>query len=242
MQNSHTSPIDASVTEPDVSPVAEPNVNNEPQNQQDVEPKAAPVEPVENADGEAKPVDDSVGLLDSDDLAPQGEESEEKAEPESAVLGAPEAYSFEENGTAIPVEGNAMLSSFSEIARELNLSQDAVSKIYAKVAPTIMSKPQEAVAQLRRDGLAACKVDPEFGGAKFAENVAVSKRAYNDQRLVTPELQALLKDSGLNSHPEVVRLFYRIGKLTSSGQVIQGGSKPKATDYRGRYPNTKMNP
>lgn len=243
IENSHdSSPNDAvAVAAPaPAESVAEP-VNNEPQAEQISQPMPTSGEPAEAKATEPSVEDSSLGVLDGE---PSTEaEAEEQKPEEPSVLGAPEAYSFtNQDGSTTPVEGNAVLGAFSEVARELNLSQDAVSKLYAKVGPIISQQPYEAVAQLRRDGLAACKADPEFGGANFEASINISKKAYNDQRLVTPELQSLLKDSGLNSHPEVVRLFYRIGKLTTGGQFIEGGSAPKAFDYRARYRNTKMNP
>lgn len=235
IENSHESPDTAQ----DQTPVQD--------NAQPVEPVAAEPqanEPVVDASaGNAVNAGEESGLLDGDDAGQEPQQTEGDQDDSPSVLGAPEAYEFKNaDGSVTSVESNAVLGAFAEVAKELNLSQDAATKLYAKVGPIISQQPFEAVAQLRRDGLAACKSDQEIGGANFNEAVAVSKRVYNDQRLVTPELQSLLKQSGLSSHPEVVRLFYRVGKLTSSGQVIQGNAKPKARDFRSRYPNTKMNP
>ena len=235
IENSHESPSTEPVDQPPVQDNAQPT-----------DPAAVEPQPVpgtaETKAGEVVTQGEDAGLLDGDDAGQEPAQTEDQ-NGSTSVLGAPEAYEFKNaDGSVTATEGNAVLGAFAEVAKELNLSQDAASKLYAKVAPIISQQPFEAVAQLRRDGLAMCKADQEIGGNNFNEAVAVSKRVYNDQRLVTPELQSLLKQSGLSSHPEVVRLFYRVGKLTSSGQVIQGDAKPKARDFRSRYPNTKMNP
>lgn len=233
IENNHESPNTAPAVEP-VQDNAQPSepVVAEPQNNVSVADANA---------GEKVAQADEVGLLDGD-VSEESKQAEEQSE-ESTVLGAPEAYEFKNaDGSVTSIEGNKVLGAFADVAKELNLSQDAAAKLYAKVGPIISQQPYEAVAQLRRDGLALCKADQEIGGANFNESVAVAKRVYNDTRIVTPELQTLLKDTGLNSHPEVVRLFCRLGKLTNSGQVISGDAKPKARDLRSRYPNTKMNP
>lgn len=62
--------------------------------------------------------------------------------------------------------------------------------------------------------------DPEIGGTpeKFDASVNGAKKALRD--FADPALTAFLHDSGLGSHPMVIRLLSKIAKATSEGSVI----------------------
>ncbi|MNN57775.1 hypothetical protein D3C81_1727790 [compost metagenome] len=63
----------------------------------------------------------------------------------------------------------------------------------------------------------ALRNDSEFGGANFEANVAIAQQALAD--FGTPELTAMLKESGLGSHPEVVRFFHKVGQQLAEGKL-----------------------
>lgn len=185
---------------------------------------------------------DEGGLLKAEPEATAEDKAEEKDKP--SPVGAPEAYDIK------PVEGvdpgikagHPVFDAFLEAARDLDLSNDAAQALYSKVAPVLAGRPAEAVRAVRRTGIEATKADAEIGGEKFAENLKVAGKAYNDARFVTPALRELLQQTGLDSHPEVVRLMYRIGKQTGEGQFFRTrGESSGPEDYRQRYPNTRMN-
>jgi hypothetical protein len=83
------------------------------------------------------------------------------------------------------------------------------------------------------------RADKEFGGDKFDENMAVAKAALD--QFGTPELTAFLKKTQAESHPEVLRTFFRIGKAISQDGFVPGrsGASPSAQSM---YANSKMNP
>lgn len=62
--------------------------------------------------------------------------------------------------------------------------------------------------------------DPEMGGDKFNETVALSSRAF--KTLASPELQIWAEKTGLGSYPEFVRLMAKVGKLMSEDRLIRG--------------------
>ena len=92
-----------------------------------------------------------------------------------------------------------------------------------------------------KDWAASAKTDKEFGGDKLAENLGIAKQA-RDQ-FATPELRKLLETSPLGNNPEVIRLFYRIGKAISSDTYVPGGkAAPSASTAQRLYGASKMNP
>jgi hypothetical protein len=78
---------------------------------------------------------------------------------------------------------------------------------------------------------AAALADAEIGGTpeKLAASVALGKQAL--ARFATPEFQQELYTSGMASNPEMVRVFARIGRAMSDGE-IRLPSAPPATEAR----------
>ena len=158
-----------------------------------------------------------------------------------APKGAPEQYEFK------PVEGRNLdsetMSTFAEVAKELDLTQDAAQKILDRMAPQMAQRQQAQIEAIRTEWVEASKTDAEFGGDKIAENLAVAKKALD--QFGTPELRALLNESGLGNHPEIIRLMYRAGKSISEdtyvGRSAGIGGKPLPKSFADAasalYPN-----
>jgi len=143
-----------------------------------------------------------------------------------APTSAPEKYEFK------PVEGRNLdsetMSTFAEVAKELGLTQDSAQKILDRMAPQMAQRQQAQIESIRTEWVEASKTDAEFGGDKIAENLAVAKKALD--QFGTPELRALLNESGLGNHPEIIRMMYRAGKSISEdtyvGRAAGTGGKP----------------
>lgn len=76
--------------------------------------------------------------------------------------------------------------------------------------------------------LEECKKDPELGGQKFEENKAVIKRGCT--RLATQEAVDALNLLGVGTHPEIVRMFYRAGKLLGEDPGAKGDTARAPTE------------
>lgn len=157
--------------------------------------------------------------------------TEEAKKPE----GAPEAYEWGE--TQFDTE---VLSAFGEVAKELNLTQEAASKVLDKMAPVMQSRQQAQFEATRAEWAESSKADPEFGGDKLQENLGIARKAMD--AFATPALKELLNESGLGNHPEVIRLFVKAGKAISEDKVITGAQGAGETFNAKRlYPNSNMN-
>lgn len=146
--------------------------------------------------------------------------------------GAPEKYEFK------APEGknfdNEVIASFSEIAKELNLTQESAQKMLDKVGSKMLERQQAHLAAISQEWADSSQADKEFGGEKIASNLAIAKKALD--AFGTPELRSLLNESGLGNHPELIRFFYRAGKSISEDQyVVTGGNtasnKPSVRDF-----------
>ncbi|BCB27051.1 phage endoprotease [Sulfurimicrobium lacus] len=164
----------------------------------------------------------------------EGDQQQQENKPE----GAPENYEFK------APEGqqfdDTVIGAFSEVAKELNLPQDAAQKVLDKMAPVIQARHMEQFEAARAQWAETAKSDKEFGGEKLDENLAMAKKAIDT--FGTPEFRALLNDSGFGNHPEVIRVFYRAGKAISEDRFVAGsggGKTPQSVAQR-MYPG--MNP
>ena len=152
---------------------------------------------------------------------------EQTPEPTPAPKeGAPEVYEFKaaEGQTFDP----EFVKSYSEVARELNLTQEAAQTMIDKVGPVLEQQQQAQIARVRSEWAEASKVDAEFGGAKFNENLAIAKQSID--KFATPEFKQMLDDTGLGNHPEWIRYCYRVSKAFSpdnfEGGHKEGGAAP----------------
>lgn len=150
--------------------------------------------------------------------------------------GAPEAYEdFEgENGQKFTPD---QVRGFSEAAKELGLSQEKAQKLFAVMAPTARGYLQKNLVEQSNAWAKQSQSDPEFGGDQFKQNSAVIREAYN--AYTTPELRAIINGSGLGNHPEVLRMFYRIGKSMQQDHGVTG-SASAPSPRRSRYPKSNM--
>jgi hypothetical protein len=176
-----------------------------------------------------------------DSSAPQGDTSSstEGDKGEAGKATAPDKYEF--SAPEGVTYDDTVIAQFSEVAKELNLPQDAAQKVLDKVAPVIRARQAEAIEAARTEWAEAAKVDKEFGGEKLDENLGLAKKALD--KFGSPELRTLLNESGLGNHPEVIRLMVRAGKAISEDSFVAGGSTPgQAPDSLAQrmYPN--MNP
>lgn len=164
------------------------------------------------------------GKADGDkDGKPDGDKPQ--AAPEKYEFKAPEGREFD----------TEIINTFSDVAKELNLPQDAAQKMLDKVAPIIEQRQVQQIEAVRKEWAQTSIVDKEFGGEKLNENLSVAKKALD--QFGTPQLRELLEKSGLGNHPEMIRLMYRAGKAISEDRYVgpsQGaGAKAPAKDFGG---------
>lgn len=124
----------------------------------------------------------------------------------------PESYDFQ-MPEGIELD-KAAADEFSGIARELKLDQAGAQKV-ADVAAKMAQRQHDAYAAQVEGWGEAVRADSEIGGANLEQQLPFARDVVD--RFGTPELKTLLGPThkggwGLGNHPEVVRVFCRIGK------------------------------
>ena len=184
----------------------------------------------DSTDGSEEPKQEALGkgLL--------SEEDDDKTD-DSGVLGAPEkGYEFKDSPESAVHFDDETRSAFADVAKELNLSQEAAQKVIDKMEPALVRR----VETLRKTWAEASQTDAEFGGQNFKQNVKAIRRTY--MATTTPELRAAFASAGLDSNPEVLRHFFRLSKVLSDGKFVtsQGARDNGAGSEHQFY--TGMNP
>ena len=151
---------------------------------------------------------------DSDESSVESETSESET-PE----GAPETYEFNTKVADAPEELDPeVITAFGEVAKELDLPQEAAQKVIDKVAPVMQAQQAKMVEQVKVDWANDAKADQEFGGENLNANLEVAKSSL--KAFGTDALKSLLQESGLGNHPEVIRFMYRAGKAISEDAYV----------------------
>lgn len=202
---------------------------------------------IANPDGGAKPEGDG-STPPAGDKPPIDPAKNPEAKPEGdKPTGAPEQYAEFKVPDGYEVDPQ-LLSEFTPLMKDLDLSQDKAQKVVdfvPKLVDTVQTKTVAAV--LEHIGLKdfptwapALKTDKEFGGDKLDENLAVAKKAMST--FGTPELNAVLAKTGLGNHPEVVRAFWKVGQHLKEDGFVTGAKTSSESQATRLYDKSNMNP
>lgn len=179
-------------------------------------PESAPAteqEPTADEGGDA-------GLLKNSE--PEGKSTEPKL-PDT--LGAPkENYDYKDVDTGGVELGGETLDAFNTVAKELNLSQKAASTIVSRVAPAMEKAQQTALRNAKVQWIKDVKNDASIDWAKNSTQI---NQAYKD--FTTPKLREMFAKTGLDSHPEIVRMFQRISEKISPDSFERGAAGARQT-------------
>lgn len=148
------------------------------------------------------------------DAANAGEDTSDEA-----ADAAPENYEFSNEVADAPEKlDSEVLEAFSDVAKDLNLSQENAQKVLDKVAPVIQARQAKVLEEARTQWAETSATDQEFGGENLNANLETAKKALSN--FGTKEFSTLLLESGLGNHPEMIRFMYRAGKAISEDTYV----------------------
>lgn len=155
-----------------------------------------------------------------------------KATEAQKPVGAPEKYEDFKVADGLELAPEVM-GEFSKWAKSNNISQEAAQqlidlqgKLAGAESEGRAERLQQALDAQRTGWEAQIKSDPEFGGDKFPATMETASKAM--QAFGTPELRMLLNESGIGSHPELVKLFHRMGTALTEDKMVLPGNQVAA--------------
>lgn len=148
---------------------------------------------------------------------------------DDAPKGAPDKYDLKmPDGSALD---EAALADLEPVARELNLTNEQAQKLaetYATRMQQDAQRQQEAWKKTTENWVGDIKADKEIGGQNFDVSVRHAQAALN--KFGTPELRAQMDATGMGNHPELVRVFARIGKAMAEDTFVQSSRDGSQAD------------
>ena len=201
------------------------------------EQQAQDPSPEQPGEGEAAKQTDTL-LADAGGEGSDGEKSN-----------VPETYEFEPpEGFEVSEEVQSKLDAFSETAKGLGLSQEQYQKLIeydiqrGQAAQEALS---DQYAERINSWAETVRADPELGGEKLQQNLAVAKQAI--EAFGSPELSKLIsapseknpEGLGLGNHPEFIRFMYRVGRSIGEDKLVEGDGRKvdDRTSLQRMYPS-----
>ena len=167
-------------------------------------------------------------------------EDEEKKEPDEVPL--PVKYDL------TPPEGfevnDEILAEADPVFRELKLTNEQANKLMplaGKFADRLFGAQQDAFQAQASDWAKQAKADPELGGRNWKETeTLVAKALDNFGAPEGSDFRKLLDTTKLGNHPEMIRMFRKVGAALSEDGVLprgDAGAPVKEDRLAVLYPN-----
>ena len=154
---------------------------------------------------------------------------------------APEKYEDFKLGDGMTIN-EGILTKFTGVAKELNLSQAKAQKVVelaAEHAKALIESQSSAYQKVREGWVNEIKTDKEFGGQKFSETLERAGRAL--KRFSNDGFKRYLGESGMGDNPELIKMLAKIDRATSEDRSVDnqtvGGSEMSVEDVM--YPSQK---
>lgn len=123
------------------------------------------------------------------------------------------------------------INEYEVLAKKYGINQDIATSLLKDAVGLNNRLDVETVAKQNEEWVMQAKNDKEFGGIGFEANIGIAQKALN--AYASQGFKQLMEDTGLGNHPEVIRLFYNIGKTIKEDSFVNasaGISKAKTLD------------
>lgn len=184
------------------------------------------------------------------DDKPEGDDAEKggiKLGSDDSEGVAPDEYAAFDMPEGVELDQD-MLDKALPLMRESGMSQETAQKFVtlqaeaaSKASDALSNQHVEQVNKWESD----LKADAEIGGDKLNQTLANAKHAL--QQVGTPELTKYLDDTGLSNHPELIRVFAKMGSLMQEDNPGAGngsgnsGLTDQERQLRAQYPDDFKN-
>lgn len=163
-----------------------------------------------------------------------------------------EATAAEDFSVAVPEGAEAFAGEFEKFSSDMDgwlkanpnaTAREALAEAASRQA-RMAGESQAAMMQQHADQLGAweaeLKADKDFGGEAFDANVGLAIKGLD--AVGSPALRQVLDQTGMGSHPEVVRAFKKVGELVADAPFATAAQPAQPAKSLGErmYPNMKQ--
>lgn len=124
----------------------------------------------------------------------------------------------------------AHLERTAAFAKERGLSNEDAQKVLERDHATVVAfieGQKQAMVKKSEEWVQFSKADKEIGGEAFAKNAELAKRVL--EKYGTESLRKTLDETGYGNHPELLRVFARVGKAMAEDTLVQPGASGAGT-------------
>jgi hypothetical protein len=214
---------------PPATPPAAPPATEEKKTEEEPSALAGAFKEVEKKEGEAEG--------EKKEGEPEKKEVEQKQEPDKSLdidgNKIPEKYEIKmPDGVVMNEE---LLAEATPLLREARLSP-AQAQVVADLYMKTQSDAIDRFAQQQKDWAKQSREDKEIGGKNYEQNIALAHKGF--KAVGSPEALQVFEAYGLGNHPEVLRIFMRIGSAVGEGNtILSGDGGGRVSDAKALYPD-----
>lgn len=166
------------------------------------------------------------------DVAPEGQQPSAK----ETVSEIPEAYKVD-LGEGVEADSE-LISALTPTFKKIGLTQDQANELfteYTKIVESRANSDGETIQTAMKGWETELRNDPDFGGDKFDANVAQVSQFFNSTvpESIKEPLSEILNETGLGSHPMVMKYFFELSRLMPTGE-----DSPSSANYGRREPKS----
>ena len=163
--------------------------------------------------------------MEEEQIIPQENQPQVEKPNDEGYFGRPENYDYKdiELGADMEYDEN-LLKDFNELAAKYDLSQKGANELMT-LAVKLTKQTQDNLAKAFSN-TTQCQIeeykkmlesDKEIGGKNLDYSLKVANLAY--EKFADDEVKTLLSRSGLNYHPQIVKMFLNIGRQMESDKI-----------------------
>jgi hypothetical protein len=157
--------------------------------------------------------------------------TEETGEGEAKPEGAPETYESFAAVEGVDAMGKVTDTAFRTVMKESNLSQEQAQNVLNQLAPAIKQDQLAKHSAQIQEWVNDCQTDAEIGGDKLAPAAAAAEKAFNTA--ASPELQKLVRESGIGNHPDFIKSWKWVADRMSDDNFVAGDPPKPAPKLQG---------
>lgn len=184
----------------------------------DAEEEAEEEDPsADDADTEEEAEEEDAESEEAEDDEEEGEGDEKKKPPTSYKLKLPEKSLLSKDH----------VKDVAEYAKKNKLTQEQAQAVLdreSKIVGSFMDRKTAELQEMSVKWIDDVMADEEIGGDNADQSVLDSNRALN--KFGTPAFKEILKQTGYGNHPELIRIFARIGRAMGEDRFVDQ-KKPK---------------
>lgn len=162
----------------------------------------------------------------------QKDEAGEK-DADKADEGAPEKYEEFKAPEGVALDAD-VIKAYSEVAKELNLSQDKAQSVIDKLTPIIAQRQAQQYLDAKKKWAERTLSDPEIGGENWKKTRAsahLALREFCDEKGQIKDADIAELAASAGDHPGLIKLFAHFGASLKEDRGVKQKAEKGKTVY-----------